>query len=69
VTTDIESLMHNSRHVTRGAREDMMTDAEYLAYRRILAEATLIKSKILYKVDQDVSLSDAEREYLQKWME
>lgn len=44
-----------------------MSDTDFLSYSRRVSEATLIKSKIVYKVNKDLPLTKNETEYLQKW--
>lgn len=44
-----------------------MSDEEFLSYRRRVAETTLIKSKIMYKLHKDEDLTASEKKYLTAW--
>ena len=45
-----------------------MNDQNYLDYRRRVCESSLIKSKIIYKVNKDLQLTKNESLYLKKWV-
>ena len=44
-----------------------MSDTAFLQKQRLRAETKLIKSRIIYKLDQGHQLSQPEKEYLQEW--
>ena len=45
-----------------------LTSEEYLALSRLRAETKLIKSKIIYKINQGQSLSANEKTYMKQWV-
>lgn len=66
VSVDMKSLGvldHNLQQVTNTS----ISDADYLHKSRCQAESRLIKTKILYKIDKHIKLSQSERKYLAAW--
>jgi len=46
---------------------ESISDAEFLTRERCLAESRLIKSKIMYKLHQNIKLTPAESKYQKAW--
>ena len=44
-----------------------LSDDEFLNKQRCIAESTLIKTKVIYKVHHNLELSPLEVQYLQAW--
>lgn len=68
VTVDIPSLGVLDRSLSQ-VTNTSISDQDYLHQARCEAESTLIKSKILYKLDKDLKLTMSETKYLAAWKE
>lgn len=66
INVDLKSLGVLDQSMSQGTNNSI-TDAEFLMKERCLAESRLIKSKILYKIDQGQKLSENEINYLRVW--
>ena len=63
VTVDVKSLgVLNTP--TSEKKEESLSDEEYLNKQRCVAESTLIKSKLIFKLHHNLELSTQEYEYL-----
>ena len=66
VTVDVKSLgVLDTPSVVR--QDESLSDEEYLNKQRCVAESTLIKSKLIFKLHHNIELSSQEFEYLQAW--
>lgn len=68
VTVDIPSLGVLDRSLSQ-VTNTSVSNEDYLHQARCEAESTLIKSKILYKLDKDAKLTKSEFKYLAAWKE
>ena len=68
VSIDLESLKALQDKSLGSSTDSDLTDREFLDLERRRAETLLIKSRIVYKLDKDVALSDSEKSYLSEWI-
>jgi hypothetical protein len=48
--------------------DSSISDLQFLNLQRRRSETKLIKSKLIYKLSESISLTDLEKSYLKKWM-
>jgi hypothetical protein len=66
VTVDVKSL--GVLDAPKSEQQEVsLSDEEYLNKQRCVAESTLIKSKLIFKLHYNLELSEQEFEYLQAW--
>lgn len=66
VTVDVKSLgVLDTPSAER--QEESLSDEQFLNKQRCVAESTLIKSKLIFKLHHSIELSAQEFEYLQAW--
>lgn len=67
INSNLQSLMQTQTEGNFDLIQEGMSDEEFLSYRRRVAETTLIKSKIMYKLHKDLDLTASEKKYLTVW--
>jgi hypothetical protein len=69
VSVDVKALGVLSDHVKIDPIKGSLSDAEFLAKEKVLAETALIKSSIIYKCHNGLPLSANEKRYAKAWMQ
>lgn len=64
INIDIQSLgvLENKTQTRSG-----LTDSQFLLRERCIAESRMIKSKIIYKMDNELDLTNSEKKYMKAW--